>query len=53
MKLWYMLFILTFIILYGTLSVAILGSWAYEAARGLRVRRGSCGRTGEEGWGRR
>ena len=39
MKLWYTLFILTFIVLYGTLSVAILGSWVYETARGLRGRR--------------
>ena len=39
MKLWYTMFILTFIILYGTLSLAILGSWAYETDRGLRVRR--------------
>lgn len=39
MKLWYTMFILTFIVLYGTLSVAILGSWVYETARGLRVRR--------------
>jgi hypothetical protein len=39
MKLWYMLFILTFIMLYGSLSIAILGSWAYETAKVLRVRR--------------
>jgi hypothetical protein len=35
MKLWYTLFILTFIMLYGTLSVAILGSWAVEKSRAL------------------
>jgi hypothetical protein len=39
MKLWYMLFILTFIMLYGSLSIVILGSWAYETAKVLRVRR--------------
>jgi len=33
------MFILTFIILYGTLSVAILGSWVYEKARALHGRR--------------
>ncbi|MGH7381818.1 MAG: hypothetical protein ACREKR_06245 [Candidatus Methylomirabilales bacterium] len=46
MKLWYTMFILTFIILYGTLSLAILGSWAYETARGLRVRRPLSSRKG-------
>lgn len=35
MKLWYTMFILTFIILYGTLSLAILGSWAVERSRAL------------------
>jgi len=35
MKLWYTMFILTFIILYGTLSLAILGSWAVEKSRAL------------------
>ena len=35
MELWYTMFILTFIILYGTLSVAILGSWAVEKSRAL------------------
>ncbi|MGH7909772.1 MAG: hypothetical protein ACRENW_07995, partial [Thermodesulfobacteriota bacterium] len=39
MKLWYTMFILTFIILYGTLSVAILSSWVYEKARALHGRR--------------
>ena len=39
MKLWHTMFILTFIILYGTLSVAILGSWVYEKARALHGRR--------------
>jgi len=33
------MFILTFIILYGTLSVAILSSWVYEKARALHGRR--------------
>jgi len=39
MKLWHTMFILTFIILYGTLSVAILSSWVYEKARALHGRR--------------
>lgn len=41
MKLWYTMFILTFIILYGSLSVVLLGSWAYETARSLRGTPGS------------
>lgn len=41
MQLWYTIFIFTFITLYGTLSFALLGSWAYESVRSLRdVRRG-------------
>ncbi len=39
MKLWHTMFILTFIVLYGTLSVAILSSWVYEKARALHGRR--------------
>ena len=49
MKLWYTMFILTFIILYGTLSVVILGSWAYETARALRGRRPLSRRRGLRG----
>ena len=42
MKLWHTIFILTFIVVYGTLSLALLGSWTYEKARSLRgVRRPS------------
>lgn len=35
MKLWHTVFILTFIILYGTLSLVLLGSWAVEKSRAL------------------
>lgn len=33
MKLWHSIFILTFIVLYGSLSLVFLGSWIYEAAK--------------------
>jgi hypothetical protein len=33
MKLWYTIFIATFIIIYGTLSVALLGGWVVERFR--------------------
>ncbi|MFQ6674604.1 MAG: hypothetical protein ACE5GH_07470 [Fidelibacterota bacterium] len=36
MKLWYTMFILTFIMVYGSLSLTLLGSWAYAKARALR-----------------
>jgi len=36
MKLWHAMFILTFIMVYGTLSLALLGSWTYESAKSLR-----------------
>ena len=35
MKLWHGIFILTFLIFYGTLGMALLGTWAYQAARSL------------------
>ena len=35
MKLWHGLFILTFIIIYGTLALALLGSSIYQTARSL------------------
>jgi len=35
MKLWHAMFILTFIILYGTLSLVLLGSWAVEKSKAL------------------
>lgn len=42
MKLWYTLFILTFIMVYGALGLGLLGNWAYETARSLRnIRRPS------------
>jgi len=58
MKLWYTMFILTFIILYGTLSVAILGSWVVEKSRALwRSHRAPSrrfrGSVVAESWGRR
>ncbi len=37
MKLWYTMFIFTFIMIYGTLSFALLGSWAYAKVGSLRV----------------
>ncbi len=36
MKLWYTIIILTFIMVYGSLSLALLGSWAYAKERDLR-----------------
>lgn len=36
MKLWYTMFIMTFLVVYGTLSVALLGNWAYERVKSLR-----------------
>jgi hypothetical protein len=35
MKLWHGIFILTFLIFYGTLGMALLGSWMYQAAKSL------------------
>ncbi len=35
MKFWYTMFILMFIMVYGTLSLALLGNWAYAKARSL------------------
>jgi hypothetical protein len=40
MKLWYTIFILTFIIIYGTLSLVFLGGWVVERFRARR--RGLC-----------
>ena len=36
MKLWYTIFISTFIIIYGTLSLALLGGWVVERVKVLR-----------------
>jgi hypothetical protein len=36
MKLWYTIIILTFIMVYGSLSLTLLGNWAYAKARALR-----------------
>jgi hypothetical protein len=36
MKLWHNIFIMSFIVLYGSLSLVILGSWIHEAAEVLR-----------------
>ena len=36
MKLWHTIFILTFIVVYGTLSLALLGSWTYKRVKSLR-----------------
>lgn len=36
MKLWYTMFIMTFLVVYGTLSIALLGHWAYERVKVLR-----------------
>ncbi len=36
MKLWYTIIIPTFIMVYGSLSLTLLGSWAYAKARALR-----------------
>ncbi|MEC4669042.1 MAG: hypothetical protein VST65_05865 [Nitrospirota bacterium] len=50
MQLWYTIFIFTFITLYGTLSFALLGSWAYESVKSLRdVRRRPARRTSNIG----
>jgi hypothetical protein len=37
MKLWYTMFILTFMMVYGTLSLALLGGWAYERVKSFRA----------------
>ncbi len=50
MKLWYTMFILSFIIIYGTLSITLLGSWAYERVKAFRgVRRLPARRQGYNG----
>ena len=36
MKLWYTIIIPTFIMVYGSLSLTLLGNWAYAKARALR-----------------
>ncbi|MFQ5846753.1 MAG: hypothetical protein ACE5IQ_03660 [Candidatus Methylomirabilales bacterium] len=36
MKIWYEIIILAFISLYGSLSLALLGHWAYHTVRGQR-----------------
>ncbi len=36
MKLWYTIIILTFIMVYGSLSLTLLGNWAYAKAGALR-----------------
>lgn len=35
MKTWQWIFILTFVSLYGTLSISLLGSWLYQSVRSL------------------
>ena len=44
MKFWHGFFILTFIIIYGTLALAVLGSSIYQTARSLVGRRPDKGR---------
>lgn len=39
MKLWYAMFILSFITIYGTLSLLVLGSLVYEKVRTSRNNR--------------
>lgn len=39
MKLWYAMFILSFITIYGSLSLLVLGSLVYEKVRTLRDNR--------------
>jgi hypothetical protein len=39
MKLWYAMFILSFITIYGTLSLLVLGSLVYEKVRTSRDNR--------------
>ena len=39
MKLWYTIIILTFLMVYGSLSLALLGNWAYEKVKYLRSAR--------------
>ncbi len=36
MDIWYTIFVLTVIMVYGTLSLALLGRWAYAKATSLR-----------------
>ncbi len=36
MKLWYTMFIMTFLMAYGTLSIVLLGNWAYERVKALK-----------------
>jgi hypothetical protein len=36
MKLWYTLFVVSFITVYGTLSVVLLGSWIVRVAKSFR-----------------
>ncbi len=36
MKLWYTIIILTFIMVYGSLSLTLSGNWAYAKAGALR-----------------
>lgn len=33
MKFWYTMFIMTFLVVYGTLSIGLLGHWAYERVK--------------------
>lgn len=35
MKLWHVIFILTFLIFYGTLGITLLVAWLYQTARSL------------------
>ena len=39
MKLWHGIFILTFVIFYGSLGMALLGSWLYQTIRSFMVTR--------------
>jgi hypothetical protein len=39
MRLWHSIFIVTFIMLYGTLSLVVLGEWVREKAKALKAAR--------------
>lgn len=39
MKLWYTVFVLSFITIYGTLSAVLLGSWIVRVAKNFRETR--------------
>ena len=52
MKLFYEIFILTSLIFYSTLSVALLGPWVYRKAQSLMVAGRSSSKQHGEGWSR-